>query len=153
MTVDIVRLTSSNISMFRECLVLFGTEFEDKESYCTHQPSDAYVRSLLAKPTFVLLAAMQGSKVVGALAAYELEKFEQARSELYIYDLAVAQTHRRQGIATSLIDALQPIAVACGAWVIYVQADIDDEAPINLYSKLGAREEVLHFDIPVRLAD
>jgi aminoglycoside 3-N-acetyltransferase I len=38
---------------------------------------------------------------VGGLIAYELEKFERARSELYIYDLAVAEDHRRRGVATA----------------------------------------------------
>jgi aminoglycoside 3-N-acetyltransferase I len=53
--------------------------------------------------------------VTGALCAYELRKFEQERSEIYIYDLAVAMTHRRQGIATALISSLQDIAAARGA--------------------------------------
>jgi aminoglycoside 3-N-acetyltransferase I len=33
--------------------------------------------------------------------------------------------------------------------VIFVQADYGDDPAIALYSKLGTREEVLHFDIPV----
>jgi len=41
------------------------------------------------------------------LAAYELRKFEQERSEVYIYDLAVASAHRREGIATALIERLK----------------------------------------------
>jgi aminoglycoside 3-N-acetyltransferase I len=31
--------------------------------------------------------------------------------------------------------------------VIFVQADLQDEPAIALYSKLGSREDVLHFDI------
>ena len=86
-----------------------------------------------------------------ARAAYDLQKFEQQRSEIYIYDLAVAATHRRRGIATALINALRAIGAARGAWVIYVQADTgDDDAPaIALYESLGVRENVLHFDIAV----
>jgi len=34
--------------------------------------------------------------------------------------------------------------------VIFVQADLGDAPAIALYTKLGAREDVLHFDIPVR---
>lgn len=85
------------------------------------------------------------------LAAYELKKFEQQRSEIYIYDLAVAEKHQRKGIATGLIDRLKAVAKARGAYVIFVQADtgIEDEPAIALYSKLGMREEVLHFDITV----
>ncbi|HLQ91229.1 MAG TPA: AAC(3)-I family aminoglycoside 3-N-acetyltransferase, partial [Xanthobacteraceae bacterium] len=41
------------------------------------------------------------------------------------------------------------IAAARGAYVIYVQADSGDAPAIALYSKLGAREDVFHFDIIV----
>lgn len=63
----------------------------------------------------------------------------------------MAASHRRQGIASALIGALQKIAAARGAWVIFVQADTgpEDAAAIALYTKLGVREDVLHFDIPV----
>ena len=81
------------------------------------------------------------------LAAYELQKLEQERSEIYIYDLAVAEAARRRGIATAVIQRLREIAVLRGAWVIYVQADYGDEPAIALYTKLGSREDVMHFDI------
>src|SRR6185295_10721624 len=97
----------------------------------------------------VALVALAGGAVVGGLVAYELDKFEQARREIYIYDLAVAEPHRRRGIATALIERLRTIAAARGAWVIYVQADHGDDPAIALYETLGAREDVLHFDIPV----
>ena len=83
------------------------------------------------------------------LIAYELRKFEQARSEFYLYDLAVAEGHRRRGIASALIEALKRLAAERRAHVIFVQADWEDEAPVALYSKLGRREDIHHFDIPV----
>lgn len=82
-------------------------------------------------------------------AAYKLKKFEQKRSEFYIHDLAVAAAHRRQGIATGLIQELRNIAAARGAYVIFVQADIGDDPAIELYNTLGLREDLLHFDIAV----
>jgi aminoglycoside 3-N-acetyltransferase I len=48
-----------------------------------------------------------------------------------------------------LIEALQREAAAMGAWVVFVQADHGDDPAIALYTGLGTREEVLHFDIPV----
>lgn len=135
----------------RQLLSLFAEAFDDAESYLAHQPDDAYLTAILARDSFVALIALDGERVVGGLTAYELPKFEQPRSEFYIYDLAVAASHRRQGVATRLIETLQDIAAARGGWVIFVQADTDedDEPAIALYSKLGTREEVLHFDIPV----
>ena len=85
----------------------------------------------------------------GFLVAYELEKFERERRELYIYDLAVDERYHRYGIATALIENLRTIAAKRGVWVIYVQADHGDIPAIALYDKLGVREDVFHFDIPV----
>jgi len=131
-------------------LTVFGEAFGDVATYSGARPSVAYLELLLASDTFIALAALNGGEVVGGLAAYELRKFEQERREIYIYDLAVAAAHRRQGIATALIRELQAIAAERGAYVIYVQADKVDAPAIELYSKMGVREEVLHFDIPPR---
>lgn len=94
-----------------------------------------------------MLVALAGNEVVGGLVAYQLDKFEQERSEIYIYDLAVVERWRRKGIATALIDCLRRIARERGAWVIFVQGDYGDDPALALYDKLGTREEVLHFDI------
>ena len=128
-------------------MTLFGREFEDMETYTGARPSAAYRTRLLGRDYFIALVARKNGAVVGGLAAYELEKFEQERSEIYIYDLAVASAHRRQGIATALIEELKQIAVTRGAWVIFVQADHTDPPAVALYSKLGQREDVLHFDL------
>ena len=96
-----------------------------------------------------MLAALAGEEVAGGLVAYELEKLERARSEFYIYDLAVAAPYRRRRIATALIEHLRQIAARHRAWILFVQADYGDDPAIALYEGLGRREEVLHFDIAV----
>ena len=101
----------------------------------------------LCSESFVAVAAVFETKAVGGLAAYTLRKFEQARTEIYIYDLAVEAAWRRQGVATALIEELKRVARARSAYVIYVQADHGDDAAIALYPRLGVREDVLHFDI------
>ena len=130
-------------------LTTFGQAFDEVETYSTARPRAAYLERLLGNDYFIALAAMNGGEVVGGIAAYELYKFEQERSEIYIYDLAVAAAHRREGIATALIQDLRKIASVRGAYVIFVQADLGDAPAIALYTKLGTREDVLHFDIAV----
>jgi aminoglycoside 3-N-acetyltransferase I len=142
-------LTPQDTALMHGVLTMFGQAFEDEARYSSNRPDAPYLQRLLASDTFIALAAVDDGVVIGALAAYELKKFEQARSEIYIYDLAVAAAHRRQGIATALVQALKPIAKQRGAWVIYVQADHGDDPAIALYTKLGVREDVLHFDITV----
>jgi aminoglycoside 3-N-acetyltransferase I len=149
-TYAIFRLQPTHLAEFRALNALFATEFEDPAHYASAPLPDAYASEQLANPAVIALLAQAGNEaVVGALVAYVLPKLEQARSEVYIYDLAVKQSHRRQGIATALIEALKPIARERGAWVIYVQADYADLPAIALYTKLGVREDVLHFDIAV----
>lgn len=143
------RLTSGDIQLLRALNALFGEAFGDPETYGAEPATDAYLTALLAKEHVIALVALAAGKVVGGLVAYELEKFERARREIYIYDLAVAEAHRRRGIATALIKWLRDIAAERGAWVVYVQADYGDDAAIALYGKLGRCEKVLHFDIAV----
>ncbi|KAM3114752.1 AAC(3)-I family aminoglycoside N-acetyltransferase [Phormidesmis sp. 146-33] len=143
----------NEIALMEALLLTFGEAFDDVETYSGNRPSAAYLERLLGSDYFIAIAALQDSEVVGGIAAYELIKFEQARSEIYIYDLAVAATHRRQGIATALIQEVKKTAKVRGAYVVYVQADVDDEPAIALYTKLGVREEVLHFDIAIKDSD
>jgi len=147
---EIKRVTPDGLAVMAQLLDLFALAFEDPAAYASRRPSADYLNKLLASETFVALVALRDEQVIGGLAAYELVKFEQQRSEVYIYDLAVHPDCRRAGVATALIQALKPIAAARGAEVIFVQADRGDDPAIALYSKLGRREEVLHFDIATR---
>jgi len=145
--VEIRALGANDVAAMRDMLSMFGEAFEDVRTYTDKQPDDDYLRQLLSGSAFIALAAFSGGKVVGGIAAYVLPKFEQARSEVYIYDLAVQENSRRMGVATAMIAELRKLATARGAYVIFVQADYGDEPAIALYAKLGVREEVLHFDI------
>lgn len=145
--VHIARLGPTDIIQMRALNAVFGEAFEDAKTYLGDPPGDGYTGALLAKRDFIALVAVAQDAVVGGLVAYELQKFEQARREIYIYDLAVAEPFRRRGIASELIGTLQQIASASGAYVIFVQANYGDDPAIALYEKLGTREEVLHFDI------
>ncbi len=145
----ILALGPGDVARMEAMLAMFGEAFGETDTYGGAPPSEAYLGKLLGSEQFIALAAVNGAAVVGGLAAYELTKFERERSEIYLYDLAVAAAHRRKGIATALIGQLRTIAAKRGAYVIFVQADPVDAPAVALYSKLGIREDVLHFDIGV----
>lgn len=151
--ISIHQLSANDLALMEGLVTTFGEAFEEVDTYSSSRPSNAYLKRLLNSDSFIALAALKNNLVVGGIAAYELQKFEQERSEIYIYDLAVAEAHRREGIATALIQKLKKIAVARAAYVIFVQADIGDNPAIALYTKLGVRENVLHFDIAVAVSD
>lgn len=145
-------LAAHDVPALREVLAVFAEAFEDEATYASNPPGDGYLRQRLADPGFLVIAGSVGGRIVGGLAAYVLRKFEQERSEIYIYDLAVLMESRRQGVATAMIELLRNVAAERGAWVIYVQADHGDDPAIALYTKLGTREDVLHFDIAPALS-
>ena len=144
------RLVPADIEPMLGLNRLFGEAFGDIETYTARPPRGAYLDRLLGTREFVALIATDEGELIGGLVAYELVKFEQERSEFYIYDLAVREPHRRRGVATALIEEVRRIAAANDAEVVFVQADHGDEPAIALYSKLGRREDVLHFDIAAR---
>jgi aminoglycoside 3-N-acetyltransferase I len=146
---SIRQLARDDVALMEAMMTMFGEAFGEVETYTEARPRPDYLTRLLGSDHFIALAALENGNVVGGLAAYELQKFERERSEIYIYDLAVAAAHRRRGIATALIEELKTIAKARGAYVIFVQADRGDAPAIALYTKLGVREDVLHFDIKI----
>ena len=143
-------LKPAEAHLLESMLAMFGAAFDEAAVYNDARPGREYLERLLSSEDFIAVAALNGDLVIGGLAAYVLHKFEQVRSEIYIYDLAVDERYRRRGIATGLINELKRVAAERGVWVIFVQADPGDDPAIQLYSKLGHREDVLHFDIAPR---
>jgi aminoglycoside 3-N-acetyltransferase I len=146
------QLTCADVSLLKELLRVFGEAFGELDTYQHFVPSDDYLTRLLSKQHFIAVVAVRGEEVVGGLAAYELDKFEQDRREIYIYDLAVAQSHRRRGVGTRMIGELRRIASQRNVYVIFVQADLGDGPAIALYDSLGTKETAYHFDIEVHPA-
>jgi hypothetical protein len=99
---NIRQLTPDDVALMEGMLTTFGEAFDEVETYSAARPSKAYLKRLLGSDYFVALAALKNGSVVGGIAAYELHKFERERSEIYIYDLAVAAAHRSCSIVRLL---------------------------------------------------
>ncbi|HVK79066.1 MAG TPA: AAC(3)-I family aminoglycoside 3-N-acetyltransferase, partial [Verrucomicrobiae bacterium] len=82
MRFSVERLQAGDIARFRAMNALFAAVFEDPESYAAAPPSEDYVAALLLKDDMFPLVAIGQGEIIGALVAYELVKFEQARSEI-----------------------------------------------------------------------
>jgi aminoglycoside 3-N-acetyltransferase I len=101
------RLSPLNVTPFRQLLSVFGRAFDEVDTYIRKQPRQTYLEDLLGRAEFIALAALAEGHVIGGLVAYELRKFEQERSEIYIDDPAVDAAHRRRRVATALIEHLK----------------------------------------------
>jgi aminoglycoside 3-N-acetyltransferase I len=102
------RLGADDVPLLRALNEMFGEAFKEPDTYTGAPPSDDYFKELLGNGDFVALVALkddQGEKnVIAGLAGYMLRKFERARAELFVYDLAVREGFRRQGIATAMLE-------------------------------------------------
>ncbi len=142
------QLSSTDISSFKALMELFAEVFEEKQTYQDTKPSDNYIKNFLSDRSHIVLVAKVNNFIVGGLVAYELKKFEQKRSEIYIYDLAVSMPYRKKGIGTSLIENLKRIAKKHGAYTIFVQADKNDKEALSFYRSLNTKQiESYNFDI------
>ncbi len=151
MTPTYKQLLVTDISHYRDLMRLFAKVFEDNSSYQGAIPDENYIKKFLSDSSHIILVAIDKNDVVlGGLVAYELKKFEQARSEIYIYDLAVLASHQRKGIGTTLLMNLKRIARERGAYTIFVQADKKDKEALSFYRSLNSTEiETYNFDIEV----
>lgn len=145
---EVRRLGTRDVALMQAANRLFAEVFGE-EGYHGPPAGPQHLERLLADDKFIALVAYVDGEMAGAIAAYELVKFEAERSEIYIYDLGVLEQFRRQGVATALIETVKDIARDKGAWVVFVQADPPDAPAVALYDKIGIREAVLHFDISV----
>ena len=148
--IKVRRLDPGDLAGFRAMNAVFSEVFGEPENYAAHPPDDSYALGWLANRDHIAVLAEVDGAPAGALAGYVLRKFEQARAEAYIYDLAVAEAHRRRGLATAMIAEVRRVAREVGAWTVFVQADIipEDEPARALYRKLASEEiTALHFDI------
>lgn len=82
MNFTVRQLLPADLALYDGMLSLFSEAFEDAASYDHDRPGPAWRERLLASDHFIALAALSPphDAVVGALAAYVLDKFEQERA-------------------------------------------------------------------------
>ena len=96
-----------------------------------------YFMLFLEDPAFVTLVTVFEDKIVGYIIA-RVENFE-GKCMGHIYSIAVKPEHRRKGIGSRLLGAMEEILRRNGAKVCYLEARKNNVAAINFYFKHGYR--------------
>jgi ribosomal protein S18 acetylase RimI-like enzyme len=90
----------------------------------------------LASPIHHLLFAYDGARPVGFVTGVE-ETHPDKGTEMFLYELAVEERARDQGIGRALVAALATIARDRGCYGMYVLTDTDNAAAIRAYGAAG----------------
>ena len=138
---QIRRLECGDEDLARDTFAMMTSVFDEGVA----DLGSAYVVTLLARPDFWAMAALDGEEVVGGLTAHTLPMTRSPEAELFIYDLAVRADRQRRGIGRALVLATLDRAKAEGLRVAFVPADDEDGHAIAFYRAIGGHASPVTF--------
>jgi ribosomal protein S18 acetylase RimI-like enzyme len=101
--------------------------------------ADATAR-FLAEDGHHLLVAYEDEQPVGFVTGVEVTHPDKG-TEMFLYELAVDEPFRRQGIGRALVEGLAARARAAGCYGMWVLTDEDNEAARATYEGIGGVPE------------
>lgn len=132
MAVDIRRLRSGD-----EVAVLAAGHLFDAS------PRPDATRRFLAEPTHHLLMAQEGGEAVGFVSGVETTHPDKG-TEMFLYELSVAENARRRGVGRALVEALAALARERGCYGMWAATEPGNQAARRTYARAGARETPAH---------
>jgi len=96
---------------------------------------------LLADRRTLMLVAFDGGLPVGFVLAHELPRRHGDRAQLFVYEVDVAESHQRRGIASALLARLAELARERGIRVVFVLTEPDNGPANALYRSAGGATE------------
>ncbi len=101
-------------------------------------PTELLAERFLSKEGHHLLYAVNDAgEPVGFVSGVETTHPDKG-TEMFLYELSVAEAHRRRGIGTALVRALAELARERGCYGMWVGTDADNEAALGAYRAAGA---------------
>jgi ribosomal protein S18 acetylase RimI-like enzyme len=104
-----------------------------------------FLRERLTRDESVIFLAMDGKRALGFLQAYPSFDSVMMRHVWILYDLFVAPTARKRGVANLLMERARQFAVETKAKGLILETAIDNRPAQALYEQLGwKRDTVFH---------
>jgi ribosomal protein S18 acetylase RimI-like enzyme len=101
-----------------------------------------YMRTFLADDRHYFIVAYLGDEPVGYVFGYRLCRFDGRNPLMFLYEVAVAERHRRLGIGCALVEELKRLAKADGCGKMFVPTNRSNEAAMALYRATGGEEGI-----------
>jgi ribosomal protein S18 acetylase RimI-like enzyme len=105
-----------------------------------HPPDGKATARFLAESGHHLLIAYDGELPIGFVSGIETVHPDKG-TEMFLYELGVAESHRRRGVGRALIDHLAKIARDLGCYGMWVATDDANPAALATYEAAGAKRD------------
>lgn len=106
-------------------------------------PRAAATTRFLQEAGHHLLVAYEGDVPVGMVTGVEMTQPDKG-TEMFLYELGVAEAFRRRGIGRALVDRLADLARDAGCYGMWVLTDHDNDAALATYRSAAASPEGDH---------
>jgi aminoglycoside 6'-N-acetyltransferase I len=100
--------------------------------------------TLLADSRTLMLVAFDGERPVGFVLAHELPRRHGDRAKLFVYEVEVAESHQRRGIAAALLARLAELARERGVRAGFGLTEPDNGPANALYRNSGGATEAVN---------
>jgi ribosomal protein S18 acetylase RimI-like enzyme len=97
----------------------------------------AATAAFLASDDHYFILALLDGEPAGFISGVEMIHPDKG-TEMFLYELGVAEEARRQGVGTALVRALADLARERGCYGMWVLTDADNDAAQGTYRKAGA---------------
>jgi ribosomal protein S18 acetylase RimI-like enzyme len=97
----------------------------------------------LRSPGHFIFLAYDDDAPVGFVSGVEMTHPDKG-TEMFLYELAVAEPYRRRGIGVALVGALRDLARARGCYDMWVLTDADNVAALAAYRSSGSGDPSPH---------
>ena len=119
-------------------------QLQAAEHLLDHPISTQASLRFLADPTHHLLLAYDSSDLpIGFVSGVEMTHPDKG-TEMFLYELAVDEASRRQGVGTSLVQALDALARSRGCYGMWVLTDLDNRAALGTYQAAAGESPTTH---------
>jgi len=104
------------------------------------QPQRAATARFLAASGHHLLIAYDGPTPIGFVSGIETVHPDKG-AEMFLYELGVAESHRRRGVGRALVERLAGIARSLDCYGMWVATDDSNTAALATYETAGATRD------------
>jgi ribosomal protein S18 acetylase RimI-like enzyme len=108
--------------------------FNEREG---REPTIPHLQRFLAQDTNYLIIALAGGDPVGYLTAYRMPALCCDASMVYLFEIEIAEEHRRKGLGKRMIHLLKELCLESGVEDIWVGTENDNIAAKRLYESTG----------------